>query len=134
MPYSEMVIKPETEKIQSNHLLHIFSEDNISFSMWFLSNEDGFNLRRSPFYLGGFFTRLGKTEATCTSCQSILRTTDGNTEGLKNHMLRKHISKFAEFEEFKQKVIKKRDALRKKKDRYKRGNKDNSFGRYTGKL
>ena len=99
-----------------------------------MSKEDGFNLRRSPFYLGGFFTRLGKAKARCTSCQSVLRTTDGNTEGLKNHMLRKHISKFAEFEDFKQKVVKKRDALRKEKDRYKRGNKDNSYGRYKGKL
>ena len=134
MPYSETVIKPETEKILSNHLLPDISENNISTLMWSMSNEDGFNLRRSPFYLGGFFTRLGKAEASCNTCQSVLRTTDGNTEGLKNHMLRKHISKFAEFEEFKQKVIEKRDDLRNRKDRYKIGNKDTSHGRYKGKL
>ena len=134
MPYSDTVVKPETEIIQSNHLLHISSEENISTSMWSMSNEDGFNLRRSPFYLGGFFNRLGKSEASCTTCQSVLRTTDGNTEGLKNHLLRKHLSKFAKFEEFKQKVVKKRDALRKEKDRYKRGNKDHSYGMYKGKI
>ena len=60
MPYSETVIEPETEKIQSNHSLPIFSEDNISTSMWSMSNEDGFNLRRSPFYLGGHLYFLSK--------------------------------------------------------------------------
>ena len=78
------------------------------------------NWRESPFYISELFSRLPDKKAKCNTCQAILKTTDGNTEGLKNHIIRKHPKKVPEFEECKNKVLKKREDIKAERNSLKR--------------
>ena len=49
-----------------------------------------------------------------------MKTTGGNTEGLKNHIIRKHPKKVPEFDECKKKVLKKREEIKAERNYLKR--------------
>ena len=85
-----------------------------------VEDEEVINWNESPFFISKLFTRLPEKKAKCNSCQATLKTTDGNTEGLRNHIIRKHPKKVPEFEECKKKVLEKREARRSEKNKLKR--------------
>ena len=77
---------------------------------------------QSPFFLGNFYTRVGKDQAKCNSCPdaaSLIKRTDGNTSGLESHLSRKHPEVFEKFI-VKKEVLVKRDEIKMEKDSRKR--------------
>ena len=52
--------------------------------------EANVNRFTSPFYIGKFFLKQPDSSAKCSTCQAIIKTKQGNTFGLDNHLSWKH--------------------------------------------